>query len=421
VTKSTSPPTPAAAAAAVTSALPAQLAELLTSLGVDPVSAGLSRRPHTKAGDFLVLPSPARPQLLVPCIPAAGVMIKERRARGVRATLTKSAVAAGLSSGLTGRLPLLRLNLGESGFNDLLGWITEDAAAHEAPFSAGILVGPPRANRKPVLRIFTATGRTWGYAKVGINDLTNALIRRETDALAEVGEWPLLTLRAPRILKAGEFGGNAVLATSPLATAGANRQPTSLPVEPTRELFRLHTQSDVRLRAAPAMKAPSPVDTPEATRIEALADRLLAVIGDELIPLGASHGDWTPWNMAWTGSGASAVLEAWDWERATIGVPQGHDVVHFEASKVRVDDPGNAETELLAHLPARLAACGIDAGLSSRLLTTYLVTIGRRYAADLALEHVAPLARRLDWVSDLLDREVTRLELHATPDLGASR
>lgn len=394
--------------------LPTELVDLLASLGVAADQAQLTRRPATGTAAFFVLPSVDRPQLLVPCIPAAGVMIRERRARGVRAKVIKRTVATGLASGAADRLPVRKLAIAGSALGDLLDWITSDDTdllpGAGALFTVGVLVGPPRANRKPVLRIFDSAGETWGYAKVGVNDLTNALVRREAEALAEVNSWPLSILRAPVVLKAGDFAGRAVLATSPLAAAGAARQPTALPVEPTRELFLLHAEHDVPLRAAPAMAPPTTVVSPAAARIEALAERLLAVVGDERIPLGASHGDWTPWNMAWTGSGPDAVLEAWDWERAATGVPQGHDVVHFEASKVRVDDPGSAESELLRHLPARLAASGIDATLASRLLPSYLITIGRRYAADLALEHVAPLSRRLDWVTDLLDRHVSTLE-----------
>ncbi|MGL5827252.1 MAG: phosphotransferase [Nocardioides sp.] len=396
------------------------LAELLADLGVDSTAARLVRHIWTRPGDYLVLPGADQPQLMVPCIRAAGVMLRERRARGLRAKAVKHGAAAGLSSGLAGRLPLLRLQLPEPGLGHLVTWITDTDTDTDwalepgtpcGPYAVGILLGPPRANRKPVLRIFAADGSTWGYAKVGISELTNALVRREADALAEVSRWPLTRVQAPHIRKAGTFGGREVLATSPLATTRSNRQPTALPVEPTRELFSVYAQHDVPLHAAPAMAKPVHLDSREAALIEALADRVMAIIGNDRVPLGASHGDWTPWNLAWTGDQTDPVLAAWDWERAGVGVPQGHDVVHFESAKVRVDNPGTAEADLLTALPARLAACGLDPFLTRHLLTTYLITIGRRYAADLAREPVPPLARRLAWVIDLLDREAARLEL----------
>lgn len=402
--------------------LPHALVEVLIGLGIDPADAHLRRHRSPSAADYLVLPSPARPQLLVPCIRPAGVMIGERRARGLRARISKRAVATGLGSGLTDRLPLLRLNLKGTALDDLLSWITAESTAASLPLSAGVMLGPPRANRKPVLRIFSGTGATWGYAKIGVNGLTDELIHREAEALQEVAGWRLTRVRAPQVLKAGQYGGREVLATSPLAAAGAHRQPTALPVEPTRELFLLHAEYSTPLRAARALSTPTSVTTPAAVAVEVLAERLLAKIGHDRIPLGAAHGDWTPWNMAWTGSSATAVLDVWDWERASIGVPQGHDVVHFEAAKVRVDDPGSAEADLLRALPSRLAACGIDPALSSRLLTSYLVVVGRRYAADLALEAVPALSRRLAWVTDLLSREIDRLDgQRPSPPRGDAR
>lgn len=399
----------------MTHSLPEPLAQLLSSLGVPPQSAHLGKSLTPAAGDYLVLPSPDRPQLLVPCVPAAGVIIAERRAAGLRAKTIKTAFSKAMSSGVANRLPLTRLSLDEPGLSTLIAWITSTDPSQRPGYSAGILVGPPRANRKPVLRVFTPDGVTWGYAKLGLNDLTDALISRETDALRSVAEWDLRRVRAPQILKAGVFGGHQVLATSPLATeSGGTRQPSALPVEPTREIFQVQAQYDVPLRAAPALATPATVATPSGRAIEALATRLLEVVGDDLIPLGAGHGDWTPWNMAWAKAGSTEMLEAWDWERAALGVPQGHDVVHFEVAKIGVGERNSGERDVLAALPARLAACGIDSTLTGRLLASYLVVIGRRYAGDLALEHVASLNRRLDWVITLLERQVTELERAAT-------
>ena len=42
--------------------------------------------------------------------------------------------------------------------------------------------------------------------------------------------------------------------------------------------------------------------------------------------------------MAWT----DGVLEVWDWERFATDLPAGHDVVHFEASRVLAHDTGTA-------------------------------------------------------------------------------
>ncbi len=409
--------------------LPPELTEVLTSLGIDPADARLTRKPPARPTDYLALPSASRPRFLVPCLPAAGAMVSERRADRLGGKLFKRGFAIALTSGAAGRMPLTRLVLTSTEIPALLGWLTgSDPATVSTHYCAGVLLGPPRANRKPVLRVFALDGSTWGYAKVGINELTDALIRRETEALRSAARWGLTTIRPPRILKAGTFNNREVLATSALAGIGSSRQPKALPVEPTRELFTLNQQLDVRVRDAPGLGQPASVSSPAGARIEGLAERLLATIGDEFLPLGTAHGDWAPQNMAWSrvqadGAGGPETLDVWDWERSSAGVPQGHDVIHFELSKVWVGKRDSGETEILAALPARLAACGIDPALSTRLLATYLVMVGRRYAGDLALEHVSGVDLRLTWVIDLLGRCVAELESREfarTPHGGSS-
>lgn len=404
---------------AMTSRMPAELAEVLTSLGIDAARSSLTRVHEPGSVGFLVLPALDRPQLIVPIHPAGASMIRERRARGRLAQSRNIVVAMLIESGLASRLPLMKLTLGDEALGRFLagviGCVEEDLPSVAGELTAGIMVGPPRANRKPVLRVITEDGRTWGYVKVGINELTRGLVRQEAQALNQVNAWQLLQLRAPQVLCAGTLDGREFLATSPLQNATAGAQPTSLPVGPTRELFSTAEQRDVPLRHSQAMRPPLDVPNRAAAQIESLAQRLLALVGDERIPLGASHGDWTPWNMSWSNSHqGERVLEVWDWERSATGVPQGHDVVHFEASRVRADRQDGAEHEFVSGLAASLASCGIAPALTSRLLATYLVTVGRRYAADLSRVSIEPLARRLDWVTALLAQEVSRMESEST-------
>ncbi len=110
--------------------------------------------------------------------------------------------------------------------------------------------------------------------------------------------------------------------------------------------------------------------------------------------------------MAWSGD----VLEVWDWERFATDVPQGFDVVHFAASKVRAHDLGDAEQRFLTDLPGLLDQVGIDPALTRPLLALYLLTTARRYAADLVQLPVPAVVTRLDWVLRLLRAETDRAE-----------
>lgn len=383
--------------------VPPPLADLLAELGLDPARATLSRRPGRQPRAYLCLPSPGRPQLLVPLVPAAGDVVTERRSAGWRGRITKGLVATGLRSGVAPWLPVRRLVVTDPALDDLARWITGDDRAH-----LGVLSGPPRANRKPVLRVLAPSGRTTAYAKLGGSALTSELVRRETAALRSLGAAQISGLRPPDVLKAGEWAGRAVLVTSPLATGTALRQPDRLPVAQTRALFGHAARDDLPLRASSVFADRSAGPSPELDRLGA---RLLSVVGDLRLPVGAAHGDWTPWNMALDGD----LLEVWDWERYAEDVPAGLDAVHFEASLVTVDSGFAGETRFLAQLPGQLERCGVDPEARRLLLPLYLYAIGRRYAADLALHHADRASRRLAWVTGLLRRQLATLSEGARP------
>lgn len=382
--------------------LPSPLAQLLTELGVDPGRARLVRR-SAGAPAYLCLPSPERPQLLVPLERWAGVMVAERRARGRRAVAAKQAVSLALTTGLLGRLPVPRLLVDDPALTELARWV-----GGADGYRLGVLSGPPRANRKPVLRVFTPAGTTWGYAKVGSTPLATELVRHEAAALTHLAQVDLPGLRPPQVLRSGTWRDRAVLVTSPLAGPASHRQPAALPVGPTRTLFSVGARSDLPVSASSVFTGsvpPEELGRPGGELLP-LAERLREALGDRRLPLGAAHGDWTPWNMAWTGG----VLEAWDWERFATDLPAGHDVVHFESSFVQAADPGPGEERLLHELPGQLSRCGLDPALTHPLLALYLLVVGRRYARDLRREHVSSVAARLDWVIRLLRVTTARVE-----------
>ncbi len=383
-------------------AVPPELVALLVELGVDPRRATLQTRPGRADRSYLVLPSTARPHLLVPLAPAGGHLVTERRSRTLPARAAKAAVAAGLRAGVASWLPIPRLTIDDPAWADLQAWVGG------APDDRlGVLVGPPRANRKPVLRLLSADGRTLAFAKVGTTEVSSELVRREAAALAEVATLGWRSLRAPDVLRAGSWHGRELVVTSALA-ADAQRQPVELPVEQTREIARTGEEHDVPARATSTLAASDPAGWGRwGSRIADLRARLESAVGDRRLPLGAAHGDWTPWNMAWS----SQRLEVWDWERFEHGIPQGFDVAHFAASSVRVSDAGAAgEDAFLAGLPGLLQRCGVDPALTDPVLALYLLRAAGRYAADLSQVPVAAGEHRLDWVLRLLDDRVSRIE-----------
>lgn len=397
-----------------TLALPAALRSALGELGVSDQDARLSLLPggsrstDAKLDAYLVLPSPDRPQLLVPLDASGGELIAERRSGNQVDKVVKRALSSALRRGYAAQLPGPRLLIRGGSLRRLI-----EFASSGACHSAGVMWGPPRANRKPVLRIFDAQANTWGYAKVGINELTNELVAAEADRLARVNALTWRTLRPPRVLLDDSLDGRRVLTTAPLAGAGAERQPSELPLAATQELFAAVPTTDATL----ATILGTPAEGTDARVVE-LTELTVARWGGRLLPVGASHGDWTPWNMAYSSTpiestAGERVLDVWDWERFETDRPLGFDIVHFacsslDAARPEAADPGSAA---LAVLPGQFAACGLDPLSSDAVLAAYLLLIVRRYDADLAREPVASLARRREWALDLLARH-----LHHTPD-----
>ncbi len=386
------------------STLPPALAEVLHDLAIPETDARLTRVTGHVGTTLLVLPAPDRPQLLVPLTRAGAVLVAERRSGGRLGKLTKQTLAAVLGAGLGRLLPVPRLLVRGSALTDL-----SRLASGGACDSAGIMLGPPRANRKPVLRLFDESGETWGYAKVGINDLTDDLIATEAAQLATVNAIVWRTLRPPRVLVDDTWQGHRVLTTAPLAGTGAERQPAHLPIAATRELLS-HSAGTLSLAEALTALGDSSVrdGSGAGERSRHLLERTVTLWGDRALPMAASHGDWTPWNMAYAaGSGTGdRILDVWDWERFDPARPAGFDIVHFACSTIdaaaasSAADPGQPA---LQELPRLFNECGLDDEVVAPSMAAYLLLIAHRYAADLVREPVPALVRRHAWALDLLD------------------
>jgi hypothetical protein len=105
-------------------------------------------------------------------------------------------------------------------------------------------------------------------------------------------------------------------------------------------------------------------------------------------------------------------LEVWDWERYATRIPQGFDALHFLARRVDPSPGRLADTEarFLRDVPTTLESCGIDPMLTQPLLALYLLSVGRRYAADHALTPSVETETRLRWVAGLLETQLVDLE-----------
>jgi hypothetical protein len=400
-------------------------AEVARLLWPDPWEAPFVTRGRHRRGtanrDAYLFPSRRRPRLLIPAdVPASSSMVRRLGAGRsplavpVRSLLERSVHSRAFAFA---RWPMLRVPATEPGADSIE---THLAGCFGTEVRVGVLLGTRRVNQKPVLQVFDLDGRIRGFAKVGHNDLTAALVRREAEALATVRAHEPQAFRVPEVLHHGQWCGLEVLVLSPLRTDPRNRVSPAARLDAMREVARLTRVGETvlagsgfwgRLRADAERLSVEP----DGSRLVAAADALERSHGAEQVELGAWHGDWGHWNMGMGGD----VLNVWDWERFDADVPVGFDCLHYAAQSVRPGerDERRQEEQFLQSVTRTLSELGVRVDHHDLTVSLYLMEIAVRYADALTFGETPALQRRTAWVLSLLER---RLD-HPQPALVEGR
>ncbi|GAA1762415.1 phosphotransferase [Streptomonospora arabica] len=358
---------------------------------------------------YLPVPSAHNPRMILP----AGNRYAAARAVGafaqrhsLRERLRAAALTAAFASGLAPLLLRDRLHVGPGHTVE-----HELSAALDRRVVIAVHVGPPRANRKPVLLLLTPAGRTVGYAKIGVNELTSRLVRAETRALELLAESHLRDITVPRLLHEGEWNGRPLLVQDALPVGNQTDRPTR------RQLLRCVVQISGLEPVRVLRLSLSPYREALAERIAALGGRpetaplraCLDALPDARLPFGAWHGDLTRWNIAGTPRRAFV----WDWERLAFGVPVGFDALHYELNEC-VQDGVHPGVHRWLDTGARLlrdplmTGAGLVPGTEATVMALYLLDLATRYLQDRQAEAGGSLAAVDDWLlpalSGLRDR-----------------
>ncbi|MGH3155768.1 MAG: hypothetical protein ACRDNF_04200, partial [Streptosporangiaceae bacterium] len=165
---------------------------------------------------YALVPGIGRPPLLVPDMDrvAASAVRYFNGQRTFKVKLTTKVFSLCLASGLGSTLYRGRVRVStppgaESIETYLRGIVCQDV-------QVSMSVGPPRANRKPVLQLLTPVGEPVAFAKIGTTPLTCDLVRDEHAALTSVGQAKLNRITVPRVLHNDQWNGLGVLVLSPL-------------------------------------------------------------------------------------------------------------------------------------------------------------------------------------------------------------
>ena len=374
---------------------------LLRSL-YPPPSVITSGRRTPAERSFIAIPNVGRAKLLVPDLPAPALSrIVRRQLSGqrTRTRLARSVLAVAARTGALTRVPGMRLTVSsepgagnvEEPLRALLG---RDDLRITMP------VGPPRANRKPVLQICDGAGEVLGFAKVGHNELTSALVTAEAQTLRDLGERRFAHLQVPRVLGTASWQGGPVLVLSALQLD----QPRLRGDAAKRRLLEVIDEV-----------AHEGGVTTAAWGSATLRDRLVDALdgcGDVATELGAAvaeidpatelrigswHGDLNPGNIALV----DGRCPVWDWERFGTDVPVGFDLLHHDlhrAITVEGIAPGEAALDLLEQAPGLLAHWDLDPRTARTVARIYLVTLAQRYAIDRQADAGGALGRLRSWL-----------------------
>jgi hypothetical protein len=294
---------------------------------------------------FAILPSERKPRILVPLggrAPAAKAL-QIYNAQTFRARAAKHCLEAGLRMGLA--QPLLRFRSSmwisaslapESWHDSLLNCHLSNELVRQNLVYA-VSVGTPNASQKPVLQLMESNGRIAGYAKVGWNERTIALVRNESRMLQQLSGIHFSAATLPHVLQSGSWRGYYILTQSAHA-ATLGRSPALLD--------RRHLEFLIELQREQGSLQPLAFSrlTPEfSSKLDELNERgfhyyshLIAtgiatcgsILANSWVPCGLGHGDFAPWNILL----AADKLLVIDWEYGSEAYPPLWDLFHFHIS-----------------------------------------------------------------------------------------
>lgn len=353
--------------------------------------------------EFLLLPSARRPRLLVPAKAPRAAAESVRRfshALGPGERLVRMALTGALRTGILDRVVPDRIRI----MAPLTGQSVDSLQAHVSgvlgePAVLSLGVGTARANRKPVLEAISRSGRALAFVKLGDHDVTRSLLADEAAALRTLSGTSPAGLEVPQLIGFGEWNDLGVLIQSALPTSPwPGHRRSTLPFAAMRSLADAFSTGRLPIARSPwwqrvSSDAAHIADDVRAKLFMQAADAIRDRMDDCQLRHTAWHGDWTPWNMAWSGGR----VRIWDWERFALGVPAGFDPLHYLLAQQMVKMPWTQALNAVRGMaPAAVRQVGVAPGESRLVFWAYLIELSRRYLLAAAPSTGAPLRTRAD-------------------------
>lgn len=273
----------------------------------------------------------------------------------------------------------------------------------------GVHLGPPRANRKPVLAVADLDGTLLAFVKCGVDPLTDALVEHEAWALQELAaasaSGQLAHCTVPELLGSGRHASHAYAIQTPVPTSAS-----TLSAHRASSMAVVHAQVDVS-RVRPPTDGGDPADAIGQRwhdRSTSSADVVVGQFADVAttwvervrggtLSWGSWHGDWRTTNMSVTKDGCSV----WDWERFSSGVPIGFDALHlFLTTRLpSVKTLATLPQDVFENAPRLLRPFGVtDRSAVELTVVGYFLELGGRYLDDDQASAGARLGKVGEWL-----------------------
>jgi hypothetical protein len=366
------------------------LAEVAALLWPPPASLTIGRgtgatKPAAD-GQYLIVPNAQQPRLIVPRpgAVAAAAIAGFNPDRSRRAAVLSGILRIALRAGAADRV--LRDRLTVAGSADTFQRYLAEVLGQDVLIS--VLLGPPRANAKPIAQLLSPAGDVLGYAKVGVSQLSRRLVRAETATLKLLASASTHAVTIPRIRHEGRWQDADILLLDPLRADG---RPPRRGSDAMRRAAVAEIAAIAGTHAAPLLASPywprlqSSLTAlgQRGTGFAGLAARIGELAGPAPLTFGSWHGDWTRTNVTVRGT----TVLAWDWERFETGVPVGFDALHYHlhhAINVEHRSPATAVSDLFgcADDLAGSSVTGSTAQPGALVCALYLLQLATRYLQD---------------------------------------
>lgn len=344
---------------------------------------------HESSNGFRLVPNKTHPRMIVPADSRRAAADAVRRPSASDSTVRRF-IRAGMARLLQSHAgPILMPNgvqiFGESDsitryLSDVLG----------EPTRISMMIGSRRANRKPVLNVHTFDGAEIGFAKVGLSQLTKELVFHEGNVLSRLGDAKGAPFQTPIRLHSGQWQEHEVLVMTALRP---DRPPSPAGSALWRAVAAIASGDGIRESQVSASQwlarlydSARSLEGTEGQSLLLLLEHFTAVYGEYVLPFGAWHGDFGPWNLNFNG-GKPMI---WDWERYQTDVPLGIDAVHYTAHRAlrRINDLPRARQVLhggayeALGMTLNLTGWTSAAARINAIISAYLLMITVRFTVD---------------------------------------